>query len=212
MGNCPGHGKSSSGWEILGLGSLLGDPNSNHRQPAGERLLPTLAVGTEPPVPHSPATTAGTAAGSRSSRGCGPAGEPSAPQLTPAPPLAFPHGELLPTAAVADADAPRALRRPSTAATAHRLAAALRPRTAARTLPAHPRPPSHLPAAPGHRLAWGAGAAGAGAAAATRQAAPLPGAASAAGAAPTHSAPPTRRPPPHCGHAPLPFPLCLAPL
>lgn len=52
-----------------------------------------LAVGNEPLVPHSPGTMAGTAVGSWSSQGCGPAGEPRAPQLTPAPPLAFPQSE-----------------------------------------------------------------------------------------------------------------------
>ncbi|XP_071888160.1 uncharacterized protein [Anas platyrhynchos] len=90
-------GMASAAWEgkPAGDGQVLRWAACLAPKPA---VLPKMsargwsAVGTEPPLPafpkqppHSPATMAGPAAGSRSSRGCGPAGEPSAPELSPAP-------------------------------------------------------------------------------------------------------------------------------
>ena len=85
-------GMASAAWEgkPAGDGQVLRWAACLAPKPA---VLPKMsvrgwsAVGTEPPLPafpkqppHSPATMAGPAAGSRSSRGCGPAGEPSAPE------------------------------------------------------------------------------------------------------------------------------------
>lgn len=123
-----------------------------------------------------------------------------APQISPQRP--FSHRGFPQTASAASADAKLPLRRPSRAANGGCLAAALPPRSDGAALAAPPGTHPPLRAAPGHRLARGAGGPGAGAAAPRRGAAGTWGAPPTRGAPPAAWAAPRRGAAPCCGAAP----------